>query len=174
MKKVLLFLLMISLSIFLLPLSAFSAEEPKTEDLKQSSQRKELKSLNKEDCSFYKNPDGSITAELDLKPFLGANNQLIETTKDSKVYYQNQSNRFKAHFAQQPKDQLMYFNCQESSISLKLKDNQKSNITGKAAEQKMKYSEILSSTDIEYQVADNGVKETIILKDSERSGKDHL
>lgn len=127
----------------------------------------EITSMRTEYARFYKNNDGTITAviEAENQTPTTIDNQIESKTDSLKGdIFQNKSNRFQALFPKKPDHELLNFSLDNTSLSFGLKNSLPS--MGKALDNCVKYPNIMSKTDIEYKVGDNGVKENIILKDS--------
>jgi RHS repeat-associated protein len=146
--------------------SEAEAKEEKQKEEKVTEDRTELQHLNTHDCKFYKNKDGSITAELTLNPEPAIDNSLVELSGSQENFYQNKNNRFKATFPAKLKNNLLDFTYKGKSISLELKEQKKADISAARNNSKIRYDEVLKSVDINYLVVDNGVKEDIIIKDA--------
>ncbi len=146
--------------------SEAKAKEEKQKEEKVVEERTELQHLNTHDCKFYKNKDGSITAELTINPGPAIDNSLVELKSSQENFYQNKNNRFKATFPAKLKNNLLDFTYKGKSISLELKDQKKADISAAKNNSKISYDEVLESVDINYLVVDNGVKEDIIIKDA--------
>jgi|GEM_PF-2710398 len=161
--------------------------------------RVEITSLRTDDCRFYKNEDGTITAEFELQktPDLDIDNNLIPSA-DSDSHYQNKANRFKVKFPQQLDKEALNFSYQNTEMIFELQDNasvsasvyadqgslpapdsvsspDKSltparSIRGAASKDKIEYQGVRQGVDLIYQVLDNGVKETIVIKDKTAAG----
>ncbi len=166
-----LLLLVFLISSIITVLLQAAPSEAKTNEEKQKKEnviedRTELQHLNTHDCKFYKNKDGSITAELTINPEPEIDNSLVELKGGQENFFQNKNNRFKATFPAKLKNNLLDFTYKGKSISLELKDQKKADISAARNNSKIRYDEVLKSVNINYLVVDNGVKEDIIIKDA--------
>ncbi|WP_165792083.1 hypothetical protein, partial [Desulfocucumis palustris] len=82
--------------------------------------REEITSLSNEDCKFYKNEDGTITAEIDLSKQPGNDTDNIISEKDSSGYYKNSSNGFEASFPKKLSGETLRFNYMDTGLTFEL------------------------------------------------------
>ncbi|MFA5385582.1 MAG: hypothetical protein WC364_13185, partial [Eubacteriales bacterium] len=130
----------------------------------QKGDRIELTSLRTETSRFYRNNDGTVTAEVDLKPGLKIDNTLV-TGDSAEERYENKSNRFKVKFSRQVDKELLSLALDETAVSFEL--DQESSAVGYVYGEKIRYANLIQNIDAEYQVMDYGIKETLVLKDKE-------
>lgn len=132
-------------------------------------ERTEVTSMRTDNCRYYQNTDGTMTAEIDLKTGskTTSDNNLMEFS-DSTSSYKNKSKRFQVEFPRHPSSKILDFTIQNSGLEMGLVDtmqvNQKAN--GKIDKNSINYANLLPSTDFNYKNLENGIKESIILKDS--------
>jgi len=119
MKK--LFLLFASIIIFVcFSAAAYASGNPDQEPIiKQKGDRVELTSLRTETSRFYKNNDGTVTVEVDLKPGLEIDNTLV-TGDSTEERHENKSNRFKVKFSRQVDKELLSLDLDDTAISFEL------------------------------------------------------
>ncbi|MFA5384920.1 MAG: hypothetical protein WC364_09715, partial [Eubacteriales bacterium] len=162
-KLILLFISIILFVCFSAAANASGSPDQKPVD-EQKGDRIELTSLRTETSRFYRNNDGTVTAEVDLKPGLEIDNTLV-TGDSAEERYENKSNRFKVKFSRQINKELLSLDLDDTAISFEL--DQESSAVGYVYGEKIRYTNLVENIDAEYQVMDYGIKETLVLKDKE-------
>lgn len=159
MKKGLSILLAVVFTIFFNSQSDASNTKKILTETQLKERSAEIASMRKEDCRFYKNDDGTITAVLDVKKQFPQGGSLAPAGKG----FENSSGRFKAKFPREMQKEAFTFSFENTSLSMELKDHV--SVSGFVYGDTIKYPDIMRSTDLIYQVLSSGVKETIVLKD---------
>jgi len=156
-KLILLFISIILFVCFPAAANASGSPDQKPVD-EQKGDRVELTSLRTETSRFYKNNDGTITAEVDLKPEIEIDNTLVPGNA-SEEKYENKSNRFKVKFSRQINKEHLSLDLNETSVSFEL--DQESSAVGYVYGEKIRYANLIQNIDTEYQVTDYGSRKLL-------------